>query len=392
MEENSNLLLSISTFGNFVVKKGDKHLNQASKKSSKRWKLLSYLITHNERNVSREELIFKLNLNDNNDPQGSLSALVYRLRQILKTDQKNREYLKTCGSAYSFNLKTDYWFDFEELEKLLKSSKEKAADNLEKSYQLFNQAIKLYKGDYLEEFNSQEWIWNFRNKYKELMIKTLLELDQQFQQENEYSKLMQLYNKIQQRISFDERILKNSIEALINSGSLNQAKQKYNQLRSLYDDNDLILPTSIKRLERKLDDQQLKFSEDISPKQIEEDKNGAFICEDRSVFSDIYKLEKRRMERDKRPRCVSHIRLKSECGREKLKSYSEKLLGLLSDQLRAGDLICHWRVKHFNILLMDIKEKEAEKVIKRIKRYFNSKYNPKKQLDLIFKNYQLKSN
>lgn len=392
MEEKSSSLLKITTFGNFDVKRGEELLNQLKRKSSKRWKLLSYLITYRERNVSREDLITKLDLNNNNDPQGALSALVYRLRKLLESDQNRREYIKTSGSAYTFNLNSNYWLDAEELEKVLELAKEKAASDFESSYHYFKKALNLYKGDYLEEFNSQEWVWTVRNKYKELMIETLLELDQQFQQENEYSKLMQLYNKIQQRISFDERILKNSIEVLINSGSLNQAKQKYSQLRSLYAENDLILPASVKRLERKLDDQQPTSSKEIFADQIEEDPDGAYICEDRSVFSDIYKLEKRRMERDKRPRCVSHIRLKSECGREKLKSYSEKLLGLLSDQLRAGDLICHWRVKHFNILLMNINKKEAEKVIKRIKRYFNSKYNPKKQLDLIFKNYQLKSN
>lgn len=392
MTEKRKSLLSVFSFGDFEVKKGEKLLNQLKRKSSKRWQLLSYLITFSERNVSREELIVKLNLTNNNDPQGALSALVYRLRKKLGSDHRGRDYIKTSGSAYTFNLDSDYWFDAERLESLISQSKEKAAENPGESYHAFNEALDLYKGDYLEEFNSQEWVWTFRNNYKELLIETLLELDQKLQKENEYPKLMQLYNKIQQKINSDERLLKNSIEVLINSGSINQAKQKYKELRSLYEDNDLLMPDSIKKLERKLDDQQPISSKEVFANQCEENPNGAYICEDRSVFSDIYKLEKRRMERDKRPRCVSHIRLKSDFGKDKLKSYSKKLLDLLSDQLRAGDLICHWRLKHFNILLMDIKESEAEKVIKRIKRYFNSKYNPKNKLELIFKNYQLKSN
>lgn len=392
MEENSNSVLSIFTFGDFVVKKGSKQLNQPKKKSSKRWKLLSYLITYRERNISREELIVKLNLNHNSDPQGSLSALVYRLRQLLKTDQENREYLKTCGSAYTFNSKTDYWFDFEKLEKLLKRSQEKAAADLDKTYQLYNKALTLYKGAYLEEFNSQEWIWNFRNKYKELLITTLLKLDSLFKKEEEYIKLWQLYNELQQKINFDERLLKNSIKVLIKAGNMNTAKQKYNELISMYEKNDLIIPHSIKNLKRKLSDNTVEFRKEINDNKLEKNPEGAYICRDRSLFTDFYKLEKRRLTRDQRPRCISHLRLKSELARDELKKYSHQLLKILTNQLRAGDLICHWKIKHFNILLMDIEKQEAEKVLNRIKRYFNSKYNSDKQVNIISKNYQLQKN
>lgn len=391
MGEKRNSLLSIYTLGNFKVKKGNEDLNQVKKRSSKRWQLLGYLITYRERNVSREELIVNLNLNENTDPQGALSALVYRLRKRLGTDQNNSEYINTSGSAYTFNLGVNYWLDIEELEELLYLSKEKATEEVSKIFNLFNQALDLYKGDYLEEFNSQEWIWTFRNKYRESMIKTLLAIDEEFRKKNESYKLLKLYNKLQQKIPSDERLLKNSIEILINSGNLNQAKQKYNELVSLYEDNDLIVPVSIKKLERNLENAELKATDKIIFEDFEEAPNGAYLCQDRSVFRDIYKLEKRRMERDGRPRCITHIRLNSNLEKKKLEKYSKQLLEILRSQLRAGDLICHWRLKHFNILLMDIGKNEVEKVIRRIKRYFNSKYNPENKLELIFKNYQLKS-
>lgn len=389
MEDQSSSVLSIFSFGNFVVKKGNEKLNQAQKKSSKRWKLLSYLITHRERNVSREELIFNLNLNANDNPQSSLSALVYRLRKILRTDKNNREYLKTCGSAYTFNLKTNYWFDSEELEKFLLDSKEAAEKSLDRSEQLFNKALNLYKGDYLEEFQSQEWIWNFRNKYKEQLINTLLKLDPLFKKENKYLKLWHLYNKLQQKINFDERLLKNSIKVLIKAGNINTAREKYNELISMYKNNDLMIPDSIKNLESQLNSNGLELTKEISYNQIEEDSDGAYICKDRNIFKKIYKLEKRRLDRDKRPRCISHLRLKFEMDQDKMIKFSQNFLELLADQLRAGDLICHWRIKHYNILLMDIKKKEAEKVIKRIKRYFNSKFSFVKSIDIKSKIYQL---
>lgn len=390
MENNRESLLSISTFGNFKVKKGNDHLNQVKKKSSKGWKLLSYLITHRERNVSREELIVNLNLAKNDDPQGSLSALVYRLRKILKSDHKDREYIKTSGTAYTFNLKADYWLDAEEIEIKCQKCKEKGDINTEKSFQLFKDVLNLYQGDYLEEFKTTEWIWNYRDKYKELVITTLLDLNSELKNENKHLKLWQLYNKLLQKIDYDERLLTNSIEALIEVGRFSTAKQKINELLSMYEDNDLIIPASIQKLDKKISDKQLQSAEEIFTDDSTETLEGAYVCRDRTVFSDIYKLEKRRLIRDKRPRCLSHLRLKSELEKDELGDYAKKLLDLLSNQLRAGDLICHWQLKHFNILLMDVKEDAAEKIIKRIIGYFNSKYNSE-QIKIITKNYQLKN-
>lgn len=390
MEKNRESLLSISTFGNFNVKKGNYHLNQVKKKSSKGWKLFCYLITHRERNVSREELIYNLNLDKNNDPEGSLSALVYRLRKVLKNDKNGLEYIKTTGTAYTFNLDADYWLDIEEIEKKCEKCKEKADINTEKSLELYKDVLNLYQGDYLEEFKTTEWIWNYRDKYKELIITTLLDINSKLKNSKRHLELWQLYNELQQIINFDERLLTNSIETLIESGRFSIAKQKLNELTTMYEQNGLIIPASISELDKKISDKQLKSPDKVFDDNSTENLEGAYVCKDRSVFSDVYKLEKRRFKRDKRPRCLAHLSLESELNKDKLKKYADKLLELLTNQLRAGDLICHWQLKHFNILLMDVTEENAEKIISRIIRYFNSEFNSD-QIKIITKNYQLKS-
>ena len=391
-KNNKESLLTISTLGNFNVKKGNDYLNKVKKKSSKSWKLFSYLITYRKRNVSREELIHNLNLTSNADPHGSLSALVYRLRKLLKNDSNGLEYIKTSGTAYTFNLESDYWLDVEEVETKCKKCRETAPQNPEKSYQLFKDILNLYQGDYLEEFNTTEWFWNHRDQYKELVINTLLDLNSELKNEDKYLELWQLYNKLQQRINYDERLLKNSIESLIELGRFSTARQKLDELLSMYKDNDLIIPASIRSLDRDLSEKQFKNPDKIFNDNLEKDSEndaaGAYLCKDRSVFSDIYKLEKRRLKRDKRPRCLSHLRLNSEFENEKLKKYADKLLDLLLNQLRAGDLVCHWQLKHFNILLMDVEKENAEKVINRIIKYFNSEYNSE-QIKINIKNYQL---
>jgi DNA-binding SARP family transcriptional activator len=391
MQDKNKADLSISTLGNFKVNKGNRSLNNLEKQASKRWQLFIYLVTNRGKTVSREKLITILDLYNNSDPEGSLSALVYRLRNILKTDNKNREYIKTSGSAYSFNRKSNYWLDLEEIEQLIDKSKKQADYNLNKAEKLFSQALELYKGDYLEEFDSEEWIWSVRNKYQELLINSLLDLDPNFRNENEYLKLKNLYNQLQQKIQSDERLLENSIEVLIEAGFLNSAKQKYEELKKIYKNNDLILPASVKDLEKKLTNNQTDNHSEVIPKNLEHNPEGAFICENRMIFNDIFKLEKRRLKRDKIPRTLSHLKLKSELENNELEYYAKKLLDILANYLRAGDLVYQWQTKHFNLLLMDTKKNEAEKVIKRIRRLFNKRYNGENKVNLVDKIFSLQN-
>ncbi len=391
MKDKNQAKLSISTLGNFKVKKNNRCLNNLEKQASKRWQLFAYLLTNKGKKVSREKLITLLNLYNNNDPEDSLSALVYRLRNILKTDHKNREYIKTSGSAYTFNQKSDYWLDLEEMEQLIEKSKNQADNNLSKSEDLFSQALDLYKGDYLEEFDSEEWIWTVRNKYQELLIDSMLYLDTIFRKENEYLKLKNLYNNLQQKIQSDERLLENSIEVLIEAGFLNSAKQKYEELKKIYKNNNLILPASVQNFENKLINNQPDTNSKVIPDKLEHNPEGAFICENRMVFSNIFKLEKRRLKRDKRPRALSHLKLKSELKNSELKYYAEKLLDILSNYLRSGDLVYHWQTKYFNLLLMDTKKEEAEKVIARIRRLFNERYNGDNKVNFIDNTFSFKN-
>jgi len=91
--------IRIYTLGRFRVFQGEKNLTKNRKQLSKRWKLFQYLITYRNREVSREELIMVLDLNDNNDPEASLTALVYRLRKLLKSNEYGKDLIKTLGTA-----------------------------------------------------------------------------------------------------------------------------------------------------------------------------------------------------------------------------------------------------------------------------------------------------
>ena len=359
---------------------------------SKRWQLFQYLITFRNREVSREELITNLKLNKNENPEGALSALVYRLRKVLDSSFSKSNYIKTAGTAYTFNNQLDYWLDIENLEKLCDKALQVVEEDFEKAILSFEKAVEIYDGDYLEELEASEWIWSLRNKYRELLVTTLLKLDKYFSKTGKHNQLWQLYNQLQQRITYEERLINGAIEALIADKCWGKAWNEYQELISLYQKNGLMIPPEIKILESKfkqaddgLDLVVDYFDDDLNSEETE----GAFICKDKKVFSNIYELEKRRHQRDVIPSYLVHLRLTGELSKENINIISDKLRKILLNQLRCGDVICPWHNKHLIILLTDINVEAAEKVISRITNYFNYKYDLPPELELENRGYQI---
>lgn len=382
--------ISIYTLGKFKVFRGKKNLSQNRKKLSKRWKLFQYLITYRNREVSREELIMALDLNENNNPEASLTALVYRLRKILKNNEYEKNLIKTIGAAYSFNNNFDYWLDVEYFKKLCRQSISEVNTDFEKALNQYQKALDLYNGDYLEETDSAEWVWSVRNKYRELLISTILELKKHADKNKYYDQLWQLLNQVQHLESFDERLIAGSIELLIKADRISEAKQEYDEVLAMYEDNDLILPPDIKKFKFKLQ----KY-EETEPEKILSDlkeinnAEGAFICRDRNLFNKFLKIEKRRMQRKCNPRYLAHLRLDGDFVKEKIKSCGDNFINILSKHLRSGDVVCRWDSKHFIILLMNLKKKEVNRILKRIKKAFYAKNELPEGFSLKKRVYQL---
>ncbi|MFP4020974.1 MAG: hypothetical protein ACLFUK_05150 [Halanaerobium sp.] len=90
----------------------------------------------------------------------------------------------------------------------------------------------------------------------------------------------------------------------------------------------------------------------------------SFIC-DKNTFNYIYRLEKYRCQRKWHRSYLSRIKIKG-IDRKKLQGESNRLLSLLAEKLRAGDVVCRWNDDQYLIILYDINNINTEKVMKRI--------------------------
>ncbi len=364
--------LKIFTLGRFRVENSEELITEGVNKSSKRWQLLQYLITYRQREISREELITALDLHENSDPEGSLSALVYRLRKRLENGYEQLgDFIKTSGSAYTFNLQRDYWLDAEKFEELCTRSQKLVKEGTEGAADKFEQALSLYQGDYLEEVRSEEWVWNARNHYRDLLVTCLNQLDDYLRSRKKFEKLWEFYEQVHEMVKFDEQLLAGAIKAMLDAGRTGLARLKYEEAVSMFKENDLKLPPELEKLGRKLKSRQSKDADDLIKKIKERSmSNSAFVC-DMKTFSEFYELEKRRAERDVPPRQIVHLRLTGDLQHSSLETLAEDFIEHLKTQLRKGDLVCRWDDKHFILLLNGVACDEIEQVITRLKDTFS---------------------
>ncbi|MGM0419816.1 MAG: BTAD domain-containing putative transcriptional regulator [Bacillota bacterium] len=374
--------LKIYMLGRFEVSRGNEILTEDRKKTSKQWKLLQYLLTFAEREISREELIMELGLNNNDDPQAALSALVYRLRSTLSFGKKESNYIKTIGSAYKFNQEADYWLDIEEFARACKKSRDLITENVVEAKDTFAEALSLYKGDFLQESPSAEWIWTTRNKYRDMLLRTLFALDDFLRQKGMYDVLWNYYQKVQALVPFNEDLLIRSIKLLISANKIGKARQQYQEVVEIYDNRDYVLPEELKEIEHRLDARRDEELEELLQElQVEKENEGAFVC-NTDEFIQLYELEKKRTERDVPGRCLVHFQLQGEKQGDKLHEVSGNLYQLLSNHLRSGDIFCRWNHKQFVALLVNVTCEEATEVARRIKNSFQAKYGLPEGIEL----------
>ncbi len=365
--------LEVYSLGNFKIRRGNEIITENIHKLSKRWELLQYLIVHSNREVSRDELIMVLRLHNNDDPEGALTALVYRLRKLINNGDDS-DYIKTLGSAYSFNHELEYWFDAEEFAILCNETVEFINEDSTDSIDTFDRALNLYKGDFLQEAKSDEWIWSTRNHYRDILVDTMLKMDDFLRSKAEYEKALVFYDKLNEFVFFDEMIIKGLIQTMVDAGRYSQAKKKYDEIIKLYEENGLRVPPELEGMANNLNANRSESLQDVLDEINNSNRKGLAYLTDSDNFIRLYNLEKHRTERTGIPRMVVHIRLVSENGFEDTEKLEDKMLDLLIRHLRSGDIVCRWDENHFIILLLDIENKDVDTVIARIENAFIARY------------------
>ncbi len=373
--------LIINTLGELSIKKGDEIIyTEQGPKLRKRWRLFLILLFNRGEKISDTRLIQELDLADNSNPNQALRALIYRLRQDIRNREGN--YIFSENGGYIFNEGSPFWLDTEKFDQLIKKGNQVEAVEKIKYYR---QAIQLYKGDFLEnsELTSKELL-NIRQHYRSKFTEIIKMAAEICKEQGDYQQAIELYETGLQVNNINVDFYYNLIQLLKEVKLPDQAVIKAEEAMSVFDNYDLEISAEFQQEISSLISMDNNLSmEDMISDEIENEK--AFECGP-ITFSKIVNLERRRSKRQDREIYLVKFKLMRQVSPSEMIEAERILHKNLLDNLRVYDLITRLKPREYLLLLVDISEKEVEKIIGRIiEEYDESLPPPEIMLDYEYK-------
>ena len=155
-------MLRVRTLGGFQLFLGEVPVSLGKQTGNNMVKLFMLLMLYREKGISRTELIRELfeRSDAESDLGANLRITVYRLRQTLKKlgifCPEGEDYILAEEGRYCWNRKIPVWVDANVFEEKAVQAWECA--DPKKSCRLGEEALKLYRGEFLPELSSEEWV------------------------------------------------------------------------------------------------------------------------------------------------------------------------------------------------------------------------------------------
>ena len=388
----------VKLLGELEISYKGKNISEKSSKAKKIWNLLAYIVMHKNRLLLQSDLIDTIWTEDeNSNPKSSLKTAMYRIRAMLsELAVDNEEFIISSRGAYSWNTDIKCNVDAIEFERLCVESEQQNL-NFDERIKLLKTAIDMYEGDFLKRFASDLWVIPLITHYHSMYVDKIKDLLMLLEQDKRYEE-MEKYALNAIRIeSYDEKIHCYLVKAFTKQGNNTAAIAHYNkatkillanlgvqpsaELRNLYLD---VLKTQ-KSLETNLD----KIIDDLKEAEFQK---GEFIC-DYGIFKETYKIVTRQAARSNRSVSIVLITVCDSHGElpdlNILDKVMEKLVIVIRDDLRRGDVVSKYSGAQFVIMLPDARYNDAVKITERIIRsYYKS--NRKSLLQFKYKIDEIK--
>lgn len=380
MKENHSAL-NIKMFGKFQIENENGMLNKENMRSEMLTRLLAYMVSHREKDMTAQELIDVLWPDDQSDnPSGALKNLMYRLRKLMnRTWGEDGRYIITGRGAYQLNPELVVHVDIEEFEECCRQvfNSEDPAVQQENG----KKAVELYQGMFLSELSSEYWVISIATYYHSIYLTMVKKLAALLEKEKQFTDVEEICAKAIQIEPLDEEIHCFLLRAMIADNKQKLASNHYKETVKLLYDSLGVRPsgemeTIYEELQKIQHDHESNI--DIIQEELREEKtSGAFFCE-YGVFRKIYALESRSSSRLGISVHLALVSLYLDFQVSKDKNDYASLIGegmkVLEDtllkRLRSSDIVCRYSVNQFLVMLPACQYEDAKMVVNRLKDSF----------------------
>lgn len=381
MEKKNCSELTVRMFGKFQTENEKGILNKENMRSEMLTRLLAYMISHREKDMTAQELIDVLWPEDQSDnPSGALKNLMYRLRKLMNnTWGESGKYIVTGRGAYQLNPEFVFHVDIEEFEECCRQvfNSEDPAVQQENG----KRAVELYQGMFLSELSSEYWVVSIATYYHSIYLTMFKRLAALLEKEKKFTDVEEICGKAIQIEPLDEEIHCFLLRAMIADNKQQLAASHYKETVKLLYDSLGVRPSGemeniYEELQKIQHDHESNI--DIIQEDLREEKaSGAFFCE-YGVFRKIYALESRSSRRLGISVHLALVSLYLDFQIQKEGQDYTDLIGegmsvleeTLMKRLRSSDIVCRYSVNQFLVMLPACQYEDAKMVVNRLKDSF----------------------
>lgn len=354
-------------------------------------KLLIYILIHREHPITIQELADALWSEDETDnPAGALKNLMYRLRNTMKKNLGETDYILTSRGVYYWNPEVKVSLDIEQFENYCEEAKKNTDSG--KQIKNYEKAIALYQGDFMPKIMDKHWVVTLSAYYHSMLLSAIKSLAGLYLKEERYEDVEHICSYGLKYDSVDEWLHCNMITALMKQNKQKLAMEGYETAaKALYDALGVRNSAQLEEVHKEL----LKMSKGAEAEdmesvhkdmQEEEAPDGAYVC-GYPVFREMYRLEARKISRLGKSEYILLLTLKLEedkaAGNEKMEKYlinqaMNQMEEVLKQALRIGDVAARYSDSQYVGLLPTCTYESCVMVSNRIISRFQEKNKSKR--------------
>ena len=362
--------MQINMFGKFAIYLNGALITEQTKRSTKEWKLIQYLIVHRDRAVPKDELINALYMNeDMGIPNSALRTIVYRARSALISSGLpfGEGLILSIRGGYRWNNDAPCTVDIEEFEALIE--KAGAAAGQEERLGLVLQAADIYHGSFLPNSAGEMWVISLERRYRSMFISIVHEALGMLVESGLNDKVEELCAKGLRTDPFDEKILEYHLSVLLAQGKNAEAADEYRKTEAMfYDVLGVAFSDTLRSLYSRMQSMEVNEGKSLARTLNEwlsdADFPGAYYC-DANVLKSVFQIEARSAARSGRMAYI--VRFDVRYRPDIAEHEAMKQLGkAIPANLRKGDLFARIAANQYMLMLNSLTYDNCEMLIDRI--------------------------
>lgn len=370
--------------GGLSLRLNEQEINDGDNRSKKVWLLLAYMIYCRNRTIPQEELVNLLwsTEESSSNPANALKTMFHRVRATLDQlkDTAGHTLIIRRDGTYAWNPDVPFSLDVDTFESLCQAAA--AAEDDSARLALYQQALEVYRGDFLPKLSAEAWVVPVNAYYHNLYLQTVREALSLLEGRQQLADAVLLCRHATEIEPCDEELHRHLMRILLKMGDQRGAVAVYEAMSELLFDSFGVMPQAETRAlyreaVRSVNAQEVSLGFVQEQLREPDSAEGALFC-DYDFFKVLYHAEARGVARSGSAVHIGLLSVSGENGeplpRRSLNICMDNLQSIVCSNLRKGDVASRCSVSQYIVLLPQANYENSCMVMNRIIRAFFRQY------------------